>query len=253
MQFHENLMRLRKQKGLSQEELGNQLNVSRQTVSKWELGQTTPEMEKLIDISKLFEISIDSLVGKSDSSMPEVEKTLSFREQMHYEYKSRKTFKGLPLVHINFGLGLYHAKGVIAIGNIATGLVSFGIISVGLLTFGLLSIALIALGNFSLGVLAFGAVALGLVAFGGLAVGGFAVGGCALGVYAIGGYAGASEIAFGGVAQGGKIAIGQQNANGNYASLLSDLNFDTFSAYLDSVNVPDFIKDIFRFCISSQI
>ena len=48
MKFNEKLIKLRKEMGLSQEELGNKLNVARQTVSKWELGETTPEMDKLI-------------------------------------------------------------------------------------------------------------------------------------------------------------------------------------------------------------
>ena len=48
MKFNEKLIELRKKEGLSQEQLGNKVNVSRQTVSKWELGETTPELEKLI-------------------------------------------------------------------------------------------------------------------------------------------------------------------------------------------------------------
>ncbi len=62
MEFHDKLYQLRKQKGLSQEELANRLNVSRQTVSKWELGDSTPDMEKLTAISNLFAISLDELV-----------------------------------------------------------------------------------------------------------------------------------------------------------------------------------------------
>ena len=62
MEFHNKLYNLRKQKGLSQEELANRLNVSRQTISKWEVGDSTPEMEKLIAISDMFGISLDELV-----------------------------------------------------------------------------------------------------------------------------------------------------------------------------------------------
>lgn len=62
MEFNNKLYNLRKQKGLSQEELANRLNVSRQTVSKWEVGDSTPDMEKLIAMSDLFEISLDELV-----------------------------------------------------------------------------------------------------------------------------------------------------------------------------------------------
>ena len=63
MKFNEKLIELRKKQGLSQEELGYKLNVTRQTVSKWELGQTTPEMDKLVELSKLFNISIDELIN----------------------------------------------------------------------------------------------------------------------------------------------------------------------------------------------
>ena len=59
MEFHNKLYNLRKQKVLSQEELANRLNVSRQTISKWEVGDSTPDMEKLIAISDMFEISLD--------------------------------------------------------------------------------------------------------------------------------------------------------------------------------------------------
>ena len=62
MEFNNKLYELRKQKGFSQEELANRLNVSRQTISKWEVGESTPDMEKLIAISDLFEVSLDELV-----------------------------------------------------------------------------------------------------------------------------------------------------------------------------------------------
>ena len=62
MEFNERLMELRKQKGMSQEDLGYELGVSRQTVSKWELGETTPEMSKLVAMSNLFNVSLDSLI-----------------------------------------------------------------------------------------------------------------------------------------------------------------------------------------------
>ena len=48
MEFGNRLYELRKQKGLSQEELANLLDVTRQTVSKWELGDSTPDMDKLV-------------------------------------------------------------------------------------------------------------------------------------------------------------------------------------------------------------
>ena len=62
MEFNNRLYELRKQKGLSQEELANRLNVTRQTVSKWEVGDSTPDMEKLVALSALFNVSMDELV-----------------------------------------------------------------------------------------------------------------------------------------------------------------------------------------------
>ena len=62
MEFNNRLYQLRKQKGLSQEELASRLNVSRQTVSKWEVGDSTPDMEKLTAMSALFDVSLDQLV-----------------------------------------------------------------------------------------------------------------------------------------------------------------------------------------------
>ena len=172
MTFQERLITLRKQQGLSQEQLGYELGVTRQTVSKWELGVTTPEMDKLIQLNDFFHISIDELVGHTSpepaSKAPETDYAQTAREihyvpyHWHYEYKSRLSIFGLPLVHINVGRWFpgqkfCRARGVLAIGGFAFGL--------------------------------------------------FAAGGCAIGVYSIGGLAVAQKIAAGGAAYA-PIAIG---------------------------------------------
>ena len=64
MQLGNNIQTLRKKKGLSQEKLAEKINVTRQTISNWELGETAPNPEQLILLSKQFDISIDELVGK---------------------------------------------------------------------------------------------------------------------------------------------------------------------------------------------
>lgn len=67
MEFQDKLRLLRKEKGMSQEALAGKLNVSRQAVSKWEVGEAYPEMDKLIMISNLFDVSLDFLIkDKSD-------------------------------------------------------------------------------------------------------------------------------------------------------------------------------------------
>lgn len=65
MSFAENLQTIRKNNRLSQEELAEMLGVSRQAVSKWELGEGYPEVEKLLIISNKLNVSLDSLMGGS--------------------------------------------------------------------------------------------------------------------------------------------------------------------------------------------
>ena len=62
MSLAENLQFLRKQKNITQEQLAEQLEVSRQSVSKWESGQSYPEMEKLLQICSMFHCSMDCLM-----------------------------------------------------------------------------------------------------------------------------------------------------------------------------------------------
>ena len=61
----DNLKTLRKNKGLSQEELSVKLNVVRQTISKWESGLSVPDAEMLISISEVFEISVSEILGEN--------------------------------------------------------------------------------------------------------------------------------------------------------------------------------------------
>ena len=109
MEFHNKLYNLRKQKGLSQEELANRLNVSRQTISKWEVGDSTPDMEKLIAISDMFEISLDELVmDKVPTQIGEnsfkSEITSELKEKVLTDENKNKAKKGLKIAAIIFGI-----------------------------------------------------------------------------------------------------------------------------------------------------
>lgn len=64
MNIAENIKRLRKQHNLSQEQLAEKLNVSRQSVSKWESGLAYPEMDKVLQICKMFNVNIDDLFNQ---------------------------------------------------------------------------------------------------------------------------------------------------------------------------------------------
>ncbi len=62
MTLSEKIMSLRKKNGWSQEELAERLDLSRQSVSKWESGESIPTLEKIIKISEIFEVSTDYLL-----------------------------------------------------------------------------------------------------------------------------------------------------------------------------------------------
>lgn len=63
MKFSEKLQKLRKENNMSQEDLADKLDVSRQSVSKWESGQTYPEMDKLLTMCKIFGVTLDDLTN----------------------------------------------------------------------------------------------------------------------------------------------------------------------------------------------
>lgn len=73
MTIGEQIQRIRIQKGLTQERLAEMLEVSRQSVSKWELGQAIPDVEKIVRMSELFDVSTDTLLLREPEE-PEVSK-----------------------------------------------------------------------------------------------------------------------------------------------------------------------------------
>lgn len=111
MEFNNKLYELRKQKGFSQEELANRLNVSRQTISKWEVGESTPDMENLVAISELFEISLDELVldkvpEEADTSAQVVKSEFysDIKENVLTDENRKKAKKGLKIAAIVLGI-----------------------------------------------------------------------------------------------------------------------------------------------------
>ncbi len=72
MTLKDKLYKLRRDKGYSQEELAEKLDVSRQAVSKWERGESSPDTNNLIRIAKLYDIPVDELAGciRGDASLP---------------------------------------------------------------------------------------------------------------------------------------------------------------------------------------
>ena len=110
-------------------------------------------------------------------------------------WQSTATFLERPLICVAVGPdpakseARGHARGIVAIGDIATGFIAVGALARGFVAVGGLAIGGITLGGLGVGILSLGGLALGWLALGGLAVGYIAVGGLAIGVYALGGAA----------------------------------------------------------------
>ena len=69
--LHNNIKRLRQQKGMTQEILAEKLHIVRQTVSKWEKGLSVPDSEMLVRLAEVFEVSVSELLGETSDFVPE--------------------------------------------------------------------------------------------------------------------------------------------------------------------------------------
>lgn len=88
MKFHDKLFNLRKKEGLTQTELAAKIDVSRQAISKWEMGTAMPDIEHMLSLSKLFSVSVDYLVNdamESELDAPAVKATAAiFKVNFQY-------------------------------------------------------------------------------------------------------------------------------------------------------------------------
>ncbi len=99
MSLGKNIFKLRKKNGLSQEQLGDKLNVTRQTISNWEIGETSPNSEQLKKLSKELKVSIDELLDNVYSTDLRKEESIS-KETTSKEYKQEETQKKLNIWQI---------------------------------------------------------------------------------------------------------------------------------------------------------
>ena len=95
MTFAEKLKDLRKQKGISQEQLAEKIYVSRQAITKWESGNGLPDIENLIAISSLFNESLDSLLSE--------EKSLITKNEFLYESRTEYDLDSPKKIDLRFG------------------------------------------------------------------------------------------------------------------------------------------------------
>ncbi|HVM49139.1 MAG TPA: serine/threonine-protein kinase [Candidatus Acidoferrum sp.] len=131
-------------------------------------------------------VEVEGLAGLPTRLTPEVRRKLGF------EYRSKTTLFGWPLVHVATGVDpatgrKRTAKGILAMGNAPRGVIAFGDVAVGVIACGVFGYGLVSVSVVGVGVLAVGSVAVGLVlAIGGVAAGPVALGGAAFGYYATG-------------------------------------------------------------------
>jgi len=83
MKLGEKILHLRKAKGLSQEQLAAEISVSRQAISKWELGESMPDIENILHLTKIFDVTSDYLLNDTidnpTNNQRETEENLVFK------------------------------------------------------------------------------------------------------------------------------------------------------------------------------
>ena len=92
--FHDNLITLRKMKNMTQEDIADIVGVSRQSVAKWETGETVPDLDKCKILAEIFKVSLDDLANyESEDSMGV---TVGDKGQIVIPAKARKIFEISP-------------------------------------------------------------------------------------------------------------------------------------------------------------
>lgn len=94
MKFGDNLRNLRKSKNMSQEDLATKVNVSRQSVSKWETGEAYPEMNNILELCKIFHCSINDLVNDNMIDLDSLDEEIKM-SVVKFKKEKQKKMKGL--------------------------------------------------------------------------------------------------------------------------------------------------------------
>lgn len=100
------LLELRKKKGLSQDELANLVGVSRQTISNWELDETSPDLKQIQKLVKVFNVSVDEIIGNENVLLKKVNNT---------ENNSNLIIKLVKVLGVTMGILIFLVLGIIGI------------------------------------------------------------------------------------------------------------------------------------------
>lgn len=105
MDFSEKILSLRKSRGLTQEQLAEKLNVSRQSVSKWESGQAIPELETIVALCRVFDITTDYLLKPSEMDELSIKTEILEKQQQQLLIREQR-YKRI-FTCIMYSLGIY--------------------------------------------------------------------------------------------------------------------------------------------------
>jgi len=90
MDLSEKILKLRKVNGLSQDELSEQLGISRQSISKWESGQATPELNKIVKLAEIFDVNTDYLLQPNETDELKLKTTILEKQQHEILHRQHK-------------------------------------------------------------------------------------------------------------------------------------------------------------------
>ena len=95
------LKELRKEKGLTQEQLAEKLNVSNRSISRYETGNNMPDISLLIEIADIFEVSLDNLLGREIEVVAKKRRTRMSKEEVEFIKEIRKSERVFHLLTTN--------------------------------------------------------------------------------------------------------------------------------------------------------
>ena len=97
MTLKNRLVQFRKNAGLSQEDVAEKLDVTRQTVSKWETGQSSPDLDKVLPLCELYNITPDELLRGDEARSEESNDSADTDSKINYEENRKKRAKGIVI------------------------------------------------------------------------------------------------------------------------------------------------------------
>lgn len=109
MQLHDKLQQLRKSKGLTQADLAEKLEVSRQSISSWEVGSITPSVERLKALSRLYDVPLDYLLNDEQEDLERDSSEENQEDLERNTYSDEKADKKVLLPRIKKRIGVFVA------------------------------------------------------------------------------------------------------------------------------------------------